>query len=60
MTTRVVAIFGYAAGRIADRLKKMGVILIATPEAFFIKGSKPILVEGETERAASWAKKIIH
>ncbi|MFX1521194.1 MAG: flavodoxin family protein [Promethearchaeota archaeon] len=56
VTTRLARIFGYAAGRIAGRLKRKGGALIASPEGFFVKGGKGPLKEGELERAASWAK----
>jgi len=54
-----VKIFGYASGKIAGLLKAKGGILIMAPEGFFVKGTKGPLLEGELERAASWAKKII-
>lgn len=54
-----VKIFGYAAGRIAKRLKRKGGILIASPEGFFVKGKEGPLKDGELERAASWMKLII-
>ena len=57
-STRWVGIFGYAAGRIANSLKRNGGTLIASPEAFFVKGKEGPLKEGELERAASWAKEI--
>jgi flavodoxin I len=59
MTTKFVKIFGYAAGKIADSLKKKGGNLIMLPEAFYVTGSKGPLKEGELERAASWAKELI-
>jgi len=59
LSTRLVGIFGYAAGRIADSLKRKGGTLIASPEAFFVKGREGPLKEGELERAASWAKVIV-
>ncbi|MCK4396109.1 flavodoxin family protein, partial [candidate division WOR-3 bacterium] len=58
-STRLVRIFGYAAGRIADRLKRNGGTLIVSPEGFFVKGKEGPLKEGEIERAASWAKVIV-
>ncbi len=58
-STRLVRIFGYAAGRIADSLKRNGGTLILSPEGFFVKGKEGPLKEGELERAASWAKVII-
>jgi flavodoxin len=57
ISTKLVGLFGYAAGRIADNLKGKGGTLIAPPEGFFVKSTKGPLIEGELERAASWAKK---
>ncbi len=59
-STRWVGIFGYAAGRIADSLKRNGGTLIASPEGFFVKGKEGPLKEGEMERATSWAKVIVN
>ncbi|MDR9459886.1 MAG: flavodoxin family protein [Dehalococcoidia bacterium] len=50
---------GYAAGRIAEALKKKGGNLVVAPEGFFVNGKEGPLKEGELERAASWAKGII-
>jgi len=55
----LVGIFGYAAGRIADSLKRKGGNLTVSPEGFSVKGTKGPLGEGELERAASWAKGIV-
>jgi flavodoxin I len=57
--TKLARVFGYAAGRIADNLKRKGGTLIASPEGFFVTGSKGPLKEGELERAAGWAKGIL-
>ncbi|MBM3187450.1 MAG: flavodoxin family protein [Chloroflexi bacterium] len=59
LSTRLVGIFGYAAGRIADSLKRKGGTLIASPEGFFVEDKEGPLKEGELERAADWAKQII-
>ena len=58
-TTKLVAIFGYGAGKIADSLKKKGGNLILPPEPFFVKSKEGPLKEGELERAAAWAKRIL-
>jgi flavodoxin I len=58
-STKLVGIFGYAAGKIADNLKKKDGNLKLPPEAFFVKGSKGPLKDGETERAANWAKELV-
>ena len=57
-STRLVRIFGYAAGNIAGNLKGKGGTLVASPEGFFVKGKEGPLKVGELERAASWAKEI--
>ncbi len=59
LSGRLVGIFGYAAGKIADSLKRNGGTLIASPEGFFVKGREGPLKEGELERAADWAKGIL-
>ena len=58
-STKWVGIFGYAAGKIASSLKKKGGVLVLLPEAFFVKGTKGPLKEGELERAAGWAQEEI-
>ncbi len=58
LTTRFVGVFGYAAKRIADSLKKNGGTLIASPEGFSVEGKEGPLKEGELDRAARWAKEI--
>jgi flavodoxin I len=57
-STRLVGVFGYAAGRIAGGLKRKGAILAAPPEGFFVKNTEGPLKEGELERAAGWAKEV--
>ena len=59
LSTRLVGIFGYAAGKIAESLKTKGGTLILPPEPFFVKGREGPLKEGELERAASWAKRLL-
>ena len=54
-----VRIFGYAAKPISDGLKKKGGELVVPPEGFFVNSTKGPLIEGELERAAEWAKKIL-
>jgi flavodoxin len=54
-----VKILGFAAGKIADSLKKKGATLMASPEGFFVKGKEGPLKAGELERAAGWARGII-
>ncbi len=56
---KLVAISGVAAGKIVDNLKKKGGNLILPPEPFFVKARKGPLKDGEVERAAAWAKRIL-
>ena len=55
----IVKTGGYAAKRIANRLKKSGGELILPPEGFFVEGREGPLKEGELERAADWARQIM-
>jgi flavodoxin len=59
LTAKWVKIFGYAAPRIASALKGKSGIQIASPEGFFVRGTKGPLKEGEPERAAGWAERIL-
>ena len=59
ISKKIVGVFGYAAGRIANNLKKKGGVLIASPEGFFVTGGQGPLKEGELERAAAWVKGIL-
>ena len=45
ISTKLVRVFGYAAGRIAGNLKGKGGTLIASPEVFFVKSTKGPLRE---------------
>ena len=56
LKTKLVKVFGYAAGHVADGLKDRGGNLIAPTEGFFVKSTKGPLLDGELERAAGWAK----
>jgi flavodoxin I len=51
--------FGYAAEKIAGRLKKKGGTEAGPPGTFFVKGTEGPLAEGELERAADWARGLI-
>jgi flavodoxin I len=58
LTAKWVKIFGYAACKIADDLKKKGASVVAGPEAFFVKAAKGPLTDGEEERARAWGARI--
>jgi flavodoxin len=53
-----VKLFGYAAGKISDSLKKKGANLISEPEGFLVQKTKGPFVEGEEERAKKWGATI--
>jgi flavodoxin len=59
LATRLVAIFGYAAGRIGRALEEAGGTLVAPPEGFVVKGKEGPLRDGELERAADWARELM-
>ena len=63
-TTRIgsffVGIFGYAAQPIANELKKKGGQMAGSAEGFYVQGVEGPLVEGELERAATWAGQIVN
>jgi flavodoxin len=55
----LVRIFGYAAEPIAKKLEKVGGVLAVPPEGFYVGDTEGPLLEGELERAAEWARKIV-
>lgn len=52
-------IFGWAAPRIEKAIKEKGGNTTAQPQGFYVKGTKGPLLDGELERATTWAKAII-
>jgi flavodoxin len=50
---------GYAANTIAKTLEKKGGQPAALPEGFFVTGEQGPLKDGELERAADWAGKLM-
>jgi len=52
-------IFGYAGKPILDSLVRKGGNQVMPSEGFFVIASEGPLVDGELERAAEWAKRII-
>jgi flavodoxin I len=55
----VTKLFGYAAPRIESAIKAKRGNCTAQPQGFFVKSTKGPLVDGELERAATWAKAIV-
>ena len=60
ISTKLVGVFGYAAGRIGGNLNKKGGTLVESPEGFFVKSTKGPLKDGELERAAKWAESLVN
>jgi len=56
ITSWVAKIFGYAATRIANDVKRKGGTVVVPPEGFSVEGTKGPLNDGEVERAGTWAK----
>ncbi|MBN2389787.1 MAG: flavodoxin family protein [Anaerolineae bacterium] len=52
-------LFGYAAEPIGKQLVKRGGAEAVPPAGFIVEGSEGPLKEGELERAAAWAQKIL-
>jgi flavodoxin len=59
LATRLVTVFGYAAGRIGRALEEAGGTLVALPEGFIVKGKEGPLKDGELERARDWARQFV-
>jgi flavodoxin len=55
----IMKVGGYAAPRIASTLKKKGGNQVVPPEGFLVNDKEGPLIEGELERAGSWAKGIL-
>ena len=55
----LVKIGGYAADPIAKTLGQKGAALVLPPEGFLVKDTEGPLVDGEIERAADWARRIV-
>lgn len=61
LTWKFLQRYGYAASKIADQLVPKGWTLAGEPGGFFVRGlKKGPLKKGEADRAAAWAKAIIH
>lgn len=54
-----VKLFGYAAEPIGKLLQKAGGAAAIAPAGFFVLGTEGPLLDGELERAAGWAHKIL-
>ncbi len=54
----IVRLFGWAADKIENSLKGKGGNITAQPQGFYVKSTKGPLMEGEEDRATTWAKAI--
>ena len=45
---------GSAATAIARRLRRLGGVLVVPPKDFFVKGTQPVLLAGQLDRARAW------
>ena len=55
--TRVkLFIHGDAAGKISKKLAQAGAEMVASPQAFYVKGKEGPLFDGEIEKAQEWAE----
>jgi flavodoxin len=59
MTNRLITMFGTAAPKIAKALKQKGGTPVGKPQGFYVSGGEGPLKDGETERAAAWARGLV-
>jgi flavodoxin len=55
----LVKLFGYAAEPIAKGLRRKGGDLRLPPEGFYVADTEGPMKEGELERAAAWARRVV-
>ena len=55
----MVKLFGYAAEKISNKLRKLGGNEVIAPQGFYVNGIEGPLVDGELERATQWVQQII-
>ena len=51
-------LFGYAAPRISEVLRKRGSAAASEPQGFIVKGRNGPLADGELERATAWGRRL--
>jgi flavodoxin len=54
-----VKLFGFAARKILKKLQSRGGNPVMKPEGFYVSGTRGPLVDGESKRAADWAKDVV-
>jgi flavodoxin len=59
MTNKLITMFGVAAHKIAKALQQKGGIPAGKPEGFYVRGGEGPLRDGEVERAARWAERLV-
>ena len=55
----MAGVFGYAAEPLQKLMVKKGGIAAGNPEGFYVKGTEGPMIDGELERAFSWAGSLI-
>lgn len=50
---------GSAARAIAQRLRKLGGTLVVPPKDFYVRGTQPVLLDGELEAARAWGASLV-
>jgi flavodoxin len=55
----VAKVLGYAADRLARTLKDKGGVIVGEPQGYWVKGKEGPLADGETDRAATWARGLL-
>ncbi len=59
LAVKVAGDSAYAAPRIAAVLEKAGATMVAAPEGFIVTDTEGPLRDGELERAAEWARRLL-
>lgn len=59
LAVKVAGDSAYAAPRIAAVLEKAGATMVVAPEGFIVTDTEGPLREGELERAAEWARRLL-
>lgn len=50
---------GSAARSIGQRLRRLGGTLVVPPKDFYVRGTEPVLLPGELERARAWGASLV-
>ena len=50
---------GSAARSIGQRLRRLGGRLVVPPKDFYVRGTQPVLLDGELDRARAWGASLV-